>query len=118
MLPLLGIILPVLVVIGLAYWDRPAGQANRQSPLSEGPVVIDYVPARPPRGAAGRFVKSFLILAGLMIAMGLYRGSLPDTPEMGDSASFALVWYFGAFIFGAIALLVAYVRWVRTGHPW
>jgi hypothetical protein len=86
--------------------------------MKNNPELVDYVPARKVTTASGRIVKSFGVIALLLLAMGIYRGSLPDNPTMGDSASMALGWYCLATIFGVIALLVGYVSWVRSGRIW
>jgi len=79
---------------------------------------IDYVLARRESGAKGRIVKSFSVIALLLLAMGIYRGSIPATHEMPDPFSFAAFWFLLAFGFGAVALLVGYVSWIRTGRVW
>jgi hypothetical protein len=97
--------------------QRATSFASNTAKLSDDPEVIDYVSARKETGSVtGRVVKSFGVIAALLFAMGVYRGSLPDNPDMGDSASMALIWYFLAVVFAAVALLVGYTTWVRTGR--
>lgn len=82
------------------------------------PDVIDYVPARHSSGIAGRVVKLFSVLSVLMILGGMYRSTVPDSATMVDGATMVLVWYTGAFIFGAVAILTSATVWLRTGRPW